>query len=403
MIRLLQPHIPWLIGFLLTVNLYLVPSMAASPRATDLGGLICGIWILMRLAQGRQPMGPVVLMGLVCILPLGWFVASILGGDRNTTFQTLRWLLAAPTALAMLALIHRPDQQRRFAWGLVVGAGVGVMGIIMQWLGLESLLQKVGLSSSQSAYYHYVYLTVRIPGLHGQHNASSTVISLAVPAVLYLYFRWRCSVFVVLATLVGFLVALHLTSTRSPLVVAIPALIYAFIAAREVGRGVVIGTVLLAILVPLVVIYGPPGGWSRWSDTGAIEANLGERLSSNQGALELTFKHPQGSGVTQGKARLFDASGSGATHNAFLQAAIHLGAPLGLAIFAALIALALRGLAGRDDPLFLPGLLAVQTLGVFMFEEHLNNPTFIVLTCWFLISVIRSGKSPADDSSDSPT
>ncbi len=244
----------------------------------------------------------------------------------------------------------------------------------------------MGLSSSDSAYYHYVFYSVRIPGLHGQHNASATIISLAIPAVFFLYFRRKCSLAVVMGTLLGFLVALHLTSTRSPLIVAIPAVVYAFVAAHEAGRGVILGAVLLAVVVPLVAVVGPPGGWSRWSDTEAIHANAGERANSTLGAMELAIGNPAGFGVTRGKEQLADATGSLATHNAFLQASVHLGMPLALAVLAGMIAVILRGLGGPDGPLFLEGLLAFQTAGVFMFEEHLNNPSFVILACWFVVA-----------------
>jgi len=388
MSRLLQRHAPWLAGFVLTANLYLLPTVPASPRATDLAGCLFAVWITWRLGHGRQRTAPLAWLGLAALGPLGWLFASLLDGDSATAAQAARWLLAVPWAVARDALLGGDEARRRFAWGLVWGGGVNVVVVLLQAVGYEGLLRLAGLSSSESAYYHYVGQMVRIPGLHGQHNASSTVVSLLVPATLYLYFRRRCTLGVPLAALAGFLVVLHLTSTRSPLVIAVLTVGYAFVAAREVGRGLVIGTVLLAVVVPLVMVYGPPGGWSRWRDVQAININADERLVSNAGAAALSLDHPLGLGVTRGKQLLYDRSGIRATHNAFLQAAVYLGLPLGLIVLGTSLATAVRGLTTRAGPSFLPGLLAFHTIGVFMFEEHLNNPTFVILAAWFMVAAV---------------
>ncbi|HOX25385.1 MAG TPA: hypothetical protein PLL30_12570 [Candidatus Krumholzibacteria bacterium] len=391
------PHrrVAWVAGLILMANLYLLPTVPASPRATDVGGIALAGWVLWRVVRGRQAVGPLALLAFAALWPLGWLVMSLFDGDAATTSQAARWLVAVPWAAALSALLTDQDCRRSFAWGLVWGGAVNVAVVLLQAMGFEGALQIVGLSTSDSAYYHYVGQMVRIPGLHGQHNASSTVVSLVVPATLYLYFRHRCPLAVPLGALAGFLVVLHLTSTRSPLVVAILTVGYAFVAARAFGRGFVIATVLLAVAVPLVVAYGPPGGWSRWRDAQAINVNADERLASTVNAAALSLDHPLGLGVTRGKEALYDRSGIRATHNAFLQAAVYLGLPLGLLILVSSITVTIRSLSAGSGPLFLPGLLAFHTAGVFMFEEHLNNPTFVILAAWFLVvAVARPPRDP---------
>ena len=61
--------------------------------------------------------------------------------------------------------------------GALVGGLVNVAVIVLQWRGMEGLLQMVGLSSAHANYHQYVAYTVRIPGLHGHHNASSAVVT----------------------------------------------------------------------------------------------------------------------------------------------------------------------------------------------------------------------------------
>ncbi len=386
---------PWLAGFLLSVNLYLLPTVPSSPRATDALALAAAVWLVVSLARGGLRPAPLVALALIVPWPAGWLLMAVLDGDPATAVQALRWLLAVPWALFLAAALRDQAARERFAWGLLLGGLVNVAVVLLQAAGLEGYLRLVGLSSSGSQFHHFVGQTVRIPGLHGQHNASSTVVSLMVPAGLYLYFRGRCSLWLLLGSLVGFLLVLHLTSTRGPLVAAVVTVGYAFLAAREIGRGVAVAALLVMVVVPLVLVYGPPGGWSRWRDAAAMTANAEERLQSNAESLAIAVEHPLGLGVTRGKEVLYDASGLPATHNAFLQAAVYLGLPLGLAVLVTLAVVALRGLGGRDGPGLLAGMVAVHCAGVFFFEEHLNNPTFVILTAW-LITVAVSRTAAAE-------
>jgi hypothetical protein len=200
-----------------------------------------------------------------------------------------------------------------------------------------------------------------------------------------------------LGALAGLAVSLHLTSTRSPIVVTVLTVVYAAAAARRVGRVVLVGFVLLTVVAPLVVAYGPPGGWSRWRNVEALGINVDERLESNLVSLMLIVSHPQGLGVGEGKDRLADATSIDATHNAFLQAALYFGAALGLLAMLGLGFTILRGFGGPEHPLFLPGLLAFQTAGLFMFEEHLNNPTFVVICTWCIVALAWTPRSGSED------
>ncbi len=391
---------PFLAGFILTANLYLLPFLATSPRATDLGGLLLGCWVLVRLARGRQKKQSLVAVAFVSLIPILWMFFSLLGNDPVTTVLTARWLLAMPWALALIFLMETDQRQEMFAWGLLVGCTLNVLVIVLQQLGLESLLQLVGLSSSGANYHQYVSQQVRIPGLHGHHNSSSSVTSLLIPAGFFLYFRHKIKLNLLLGSMLGLMIAIHLTSTRSPILVAIFTIVFISALARRLRQSVLIGIVLLSILVPLVVVYGPPGGWARWNNTEALISNAGERAESGLGAVKLCLENPLGLGVTKGHMELAGTTGIRATHNAFLQAALVWGLPFGILVSAGLILVVFRGFAGIDSSFFLPSLLAFHVSGLFMFEEHLNNPTFIILAAW-LVAVafhrnLRSEKSPAD-------
>ncbi len=392
---------PFLTGFLLVANLYLMPMLASSPRATDLGSLVLGCWILMRLAQGRQRPQPLAIVALVALIPLIWLFFSFLGNDPATTVLTARWLLAMPWALALISIMGTDRGQEMFARGLFFGCLLNVLVIIFQRLGLESPLQMLGLSSSGANYHQFVSHQVRIPGLHGHHNASSSVTSLLVPAGFFLYYRRLLNLKWLLVSMLGFLIAIHLTSTRSPLLVAIFTIIFISALARRLRQSVLIGFVLFSILVPLVLVYGPPGGWARWNNTEALVSNASERGDSGLGAVGLCVDNPLGLGVTKGHSELDGRTGIKATHNAFLQAALVWGLPFGILVSVGMILAVLRSLGATiESGFFLPGLLAFHVSGLFMFEEHLNNPTFIILSASLIamafMRTLRTEKSPAD-------
>ena len=399
-------HGPWLAGFLLTVNIYLVPILTSSPRATDLGGFFLAGWIIFRLVRSRQDSVPLVAVGWTALTPLIWLFFTILNGDSATGVLAARWLLALPWALALVLLVDDEEKQIQFAWGLVVGGLINTLVIILQWQGMESYLQLLGLSSAGANYHTYVSFKVRIPGLHGQHNASSSVISLLIPAIFCLYFKGRCKLSHLLLALSGMMISLHLTSTRSPLIAAVLTVGFASLLARRFGRSVLIGFILVSLLVPLVAVYGPPGGWARWKNTEALVSNASERSDSTLGAARLAVEHPLGLGVKQGEKMLSGRTGIGATHNAFIQAALVFGLPLALLILWGFMVVIFRSLGGVDHPFFLPGLIAFQTAGLFMFEEHLNNPTFIIISAWLIalasLHQFRTGKSPGGSPSGSP-
>jgi len=274
---------------------------------------------------------------------------------------------------------------------------VGTVVIVLQWLGFEQMLQMAGLSSTHAEYHHYVALTVRIPGMHGQHNASSSVVSLLVPAAFYLFYTGRLRLPALSGILFALLVTLHLTSTRSPLIVAVLTIGFASVLAKRVGRSLLIAFFLVSVLVPVVAVYGPPGGWARWRNLEALNSNATERLDSTLGAAELSITHPWGWGAKLGQRMLSEKTGIGATHNAFLQTSLVFGLVQGMILLLGFVVLILRGTGGADGPYFLPSLLAFHTAGLFMFEEHLNNPTFIILAAWVILAAftgrVRTGKS----------
>ena len=144
--------------------------------------------------------------------------------------------------------------------------------------------------------------------------------------------------------------------------------------------------------MPLLLFIGPPGGWVRWTDTGDALLNVSDRLLTNFSTLDLALRHPLGMGVAEGHRALFADTGIQATHNAWLQAALVFGIPLALAIAVAFLVAISRLRHGWRADAFWPGLIAFHLSGLFLFEEHLNNPTFVILTVWLAIEAARRSR-----------
>ncbi len=379
--------LPAVLGFFLAANTFLVPGLAASPRATDPLGLLLAIWWLMRAHRVGVPAGPLAFLGLAVLSPVVWLGQGLLEGGMGTVTQAARWLLAVPWALTLLLICDDATARSRFVWGLVSGCGVGVVVLVLQIFGFDPLLQRLGLSASDAT-YHWVYAQVRVPGMHGHANASSAVVSLIAPAVMYLYLRGGVRFWVPVGGLLAMVLAMSITSTRSPLVVSVPLVVLALLLARRPGRALPLFLLLCTGAVVYLATFGPPGGAVRWDDMLALQANVGERVESNHAAVELIFNHPLGLGAVGGREAMLDAVAIPATHNAFLQAGLYFGLPLALLLIAGLGVHVGRLLTSGRGREFWAGLVALQLIGLFMFEEHLNNPTFVILTCWLLAAAI---------------
>jgi len=393
----------WWLGFLVVVNLYLVPTSGASPRATDLLGAGLAIWVLVHAHQRGARALPLAVLGIANTLPLIWLFVSFLDGDRGTVILAARWLLAIPWATALVELTRVPGGMERFAWGLITGCFANVAVVLMQYVGFEAPLKLLGVSREDQDSLVWVGKQSRLPGLHRHYGASSAVTSLIVPPAFWLYLRGRHGVWLPLASLAGLAITLHLTFTRSPLIVAALTILVAVAASRAPRRSVKLASVIAGIALPAMIIIGPPGGILRWKDLDAVEANATERFRSTWAGFTLGLENPWGLGERQARIQLGDETSLSATHNAFVQVGMVFGLPLAIMLMAGMIHLAWGAIQGAASEGFLLALLAVHLAGLFLFEEHLNNPTFLVLASWLIAaSADRSGVVPVRETVDDP-
>ena len=377
---------PWLLGFFLIANVYLVPALAQTPRATDALGVVLGLWLLWHFCTRGLHAGPLGLLLLFGAIPLVWGLYAYSAGDVQTTLLSCRWLLAIPWGYVLFTTTQDERQRSSLVWGMLAGCLGSVVVLALQSYGLLELTQNLGLAA-QDTTLAYVETTFRSPGIEMHPNASVAVSSLAVPLSLYLYYAYRTHILVAALGIGVMLAGLQFTGTRSAGVVSLVTVLTIFFAnvlVSKTGRSLRLAALLIYVGLPILLLLGPPSGWDRWLDYQNIQSNLGERLLSNVRALQISLEHPLGLGVETGQQMLQDYTQIGATHNAFLQAALVYGPLLATALFSLLFVLALRAFLGPGAFLALEAMLGLQTFGLFFWEEHLAAPTFVILVNWFI-------------------
>jgi hypothetical protein len=160
-------------------------------------------------------------------------------------------------------------------------------------------------------------------------------------------------------------------------------------------RSLRLALLLVYIGLPLLVWFGPPGGWERWLDPENIQPNLAHRIDTGTGALAVSLEHPAGLGIEEGRQELEQIAGSDTSHNAYLQTAVQYGLPFAAALMVVVLALPLRMWASPSHVLatakprwILEAMVAIQLFGVFWFEEHLNSPVFVMLIAWIAATAV---------------
>jgi hypothetical protein len=384
--------LPYGLGFFLVANATPLSVGGGSVRATDLISVLLALMLLLQASGGNWASWALLgAAGALVLLPTGWTGLAILGmSDRDTLAQGLRWVLAVPWALVLVGYAHREPECTSFIKGLVIGCVFNVFVVVAQFLGVDGPLQRLGFSSFGTRLV-WVGEQLRMPGLHGSPTSSAAVISLIAPTTLWLYLRDRASVLWPACGFAAAAVALHLTSSRSPFLVLVLSTALTLALTFNRRRSLGLWALGLGVGSPLLLLYGPPGGWVRWTDTSDTLLNVADRLLTNLSTLDLVWRHPLGMGAEEGHRALFTDTGIQATHNAWLQAALIFGIPLALAIAGAFFVDLSRLRHGWRSEAFWPALMTFHLSGLFLFEEHLNNPTFVILTVWLVVEAVRSG------------
>jgi hypothetical protein len=386
--------LPFALGFFLVANGVFLSAGGASLRFTDLIALVVAALFGMK-AFGRANWSAVGVGVALAFMPVAWAGLSVLGiADRATLAQGARWVFALPWALVLVAVAHEEPGRTRFVKGIALGCAFNALVIVAQQYGFDGPLARLGFSSFGERIV-WVGQQVRMPGLHGSPSASSAVLSLIAPATLWLYLKDRVSLWWPLVGYASAGVGLHLTASRSPLLMLGISTGLALLITLSRRRALGLWAIAIMVGLPLLIVVGPPGGWVRWTDIGDTTVNASNRLHTNVSTMELSLQQPLGRGVEGGQRALFEETGYVATHNAWLQASLVYGIPMALAILVAFASAIFRLRYGWKSEAFWPGLLAFHLSGIFFFEEHLTNPTFVILTMWLaVLAVIPVRASP---------
>ncbi len=387
MTKRVQLFAPWLLGFFLVANVHLLPSFERALLATDALGAMLGLWLLWRFAAKGLRVVPFVALFALSVVPLFWGLYAFFDNDAWTTVLSVRWLLAVPWGYALFVVARDPQHRASLVWGLWWGCVINVVVLLLQFYGLVQLTQDIGLAARESALTAIGLDTDRAPGMHYHPNASAAVVSLIVPLSLYLYYARNTRIWVLAVGLGVLLAGTQFTLTRSALLVSLVTILVISTTNRDLKPSLRLVALLVLSGLPALYWIGPPGGWQRWLNPENIQGNSGTRLSSSAEAFWLALENPLGTGNEAGQEAL-QSAGFAATHNAFLQVAVAYGLLLAVALASLMFILALQVLVGPRTGWRLEAMLALQLLGLFFWEEHLNNPSFIVLACWIVAASV---------------
>ena len=379
----------FMLGFLLPVNLYLIPGREFSPRIFDVIGVILIIFFLYRLNFSK--ISSRVVLGLIGVLvfPLIGMLMAFDSGDNVKVLLSFRWIAAFFWGFTLWDYSKKKETRNLLFKGLVIGIVVNLIVLVLQWQGFGDYLLGFGLAAPNE-YIPTVYGVARYPGIHGQPGSTMPIISLLIPIVIYDVYANNKSIWNVVTAWLVVGASFGLTWTRSPvLVAAITNLVALFFTRPDKYLKSILLGISIVLFIGLSLTTSSELVWRRWSDVNNISSNSQERIVTILDAVSLAARRPMG--TTREEKSIY----VGATHNAFLQVAVLYGLFFGVIVTLSIIFATLR-LIRRDHSVELvsklEGLIGLQTLGLFMFEEHLSNPIFMAITAWLFVSFLSPPK-----------
>jgi O-antigen ligase len=203
---------------------------------------------------------------------------------------------------------------------------------------------------------------------------------------LYLYYVGKTRSWTVIVSLGLVSLATQLTYTRAALLVSVTVLLMILVVHFRRSRSARLGILMVVVVLLSSLYVGLPGGTERWEDYNRIRENASERLQTNAAALQISAEHPVGVGSQAGVGLMRDEAANEAIHNAYLQIAVMYGPALAGLLFLLILILALQALHPTSIAWMLEPMLALQVFGLFFWEEHLSNPSFIIMVNWLVVA-----------------
>jgi hypothetical protein len=376
-----------------------MPGVAdgSGPRTTDLLGLLCAgllVFAVIRSAELHRAIHGAL---LVWALTLPWVFMEIcaLAGTPDPPVQRLliRWVLGGFSAYLIAVLADSPVLRPRLLWGLMIGVVLATLTLLYDFLTFSPedmpIEQLVNLAIYNGKDIHdFIY---RAFGIFGHPNGAAGCVLVGVPLLIGAIHEERAprwSIVIGMALIAG---VFYLTKSRGPLIVS--AALVAYWLWSE-ARGLRLPLVLAGVAAGLgVVAAGGMGSGlgdgvllDRFLDFDAISLNAGDRWWTVATSLDLILRNPWGMGSAYVDP-LETATGTTATHNAYLELALMGGVPLLVLVVVRLVKTAAH--------LFTPwrpveAWLAAYLLGIFLFESYFLQVSIQLTTLWLVISPLRS-------------
>lgn len=375
-----------------------VPGVADGswPRTTDLLALFCvgllGVAVLKSAELHSAIRGSV----LVWAMTLPWVFMEIcaLAGNPDPPVQRLliRWILCGFAAYVVAMLADAPLQRSRLLWGVMTGVVLSSFTLIYDFLTFSPedmpIEQLVNIAIYDGKDIHdFIY---RASGIFGHPNAAAGCVLIGVPVLIGAIHerrapRWSIVIAVALMGMV-----FYLTKSRGPLVVS--GLLVTYWMWSEV-RALRLPLVLAGGLVGFgllaaggIGVLGDGALIERFLDFEAISINAGDRWWTIATSLELIMHNPLGMGSAYVEL-LETATGTSATHSAYLELALMGGIPLLVFVVVRLVKTAAN--------LFTPwrpmeAWLAAYLMGIFAFESYFLQVGIQLITLWLVILPLRS-------------
>lgn len=395
----------FLCGLAIPFNVILLSQAGQDVRLLDVVSMAMfpvALWLSLRRTYLLLAL---LLLGVVFFLP-SLIQAAVLFArydELNDIVFPVRFLTAIVLCGALTPLLDRARPRSLFALGMGLGCCLNIIPLVFERLGRHQTMVALGLAPSDLAVQPWD-LQLRPPGLHGHANATSAVISLAIPVAAFMAGSSPRRWWLLLPLAVGAQLACsYYTETRGAVLVSVVTLAYAAALRWRAASLLVLAPLLgLAALVAAGLSDGPllPQSFTRLDTAGA---NATERLSTMAAGLQVMLEQPWGLGRTLGSDMVYRITGVGGTtathvtsipmHNSFVWLGVTFGLVPVVLTLVGFIAMATR--AGRLDADGLRGLLAFHIFGLCLFEDHFQNASFIALLMLLLGGWLAGLLAPA--------
>lgn len=378
-----------------------IPSIGDGngPRTTDLLNLVCAGLLVVAVFRSAGLHRAIYGSVLVWALTMPWTFIEIyaLGGGPDPAVQRLliRWILCGCSAYFIAVLAGTPGLRPRLLCGLLIGIALSSLTVLYDSLTFSPedlpIEQLVNLAIYNGKDIHdFIY---RAYGIFGHPNGAAGCLLIGVPLIIGSIQEGRAPRWSIAFALLLMGGVFYLTKSRGPLIVS-AALVAYWLWSRT--RGVRLPLMLAGVTAVLGILsglaaegLGARGDGSlleRFLDLDSIAINAGDRWWTIATSIDLLLANPLGMG--SGYVGPLDrATGTSATHNAYLELALMGGIPLLVLVVVRLIKAAAHLFTSWQP---VEAWLAAYLLGIFAFESYFLQIGIQLVTLWLVISPPRS-------------